>query len=156
MLVNILIAGGLVVVTVAIHAVGFAALLRAMVRSHTLDTSGFGPVTQRVIVLTCWLILIHLVEIFVWGLFYFWRGYLPDAESAFYFSGATYTSVGYGDLVLPKQWRALAPLETLTGILMCGLSTGLFFALVSRWISKWMQRETALEQGRAAPSRKPP
>jgi hypothetical protein len=36
-----------------------------------------------------------------------------------------------------------APLETLTGILMCGLSTGLFFALVSRWIIHWMQRTTA-------------
>jgi mannose/fructose/N-acetylgalactosamine-specific phosphotransferase system component IIC len=144
MLIKILIAGGLVVVTVFIHAVGFAALLRAMVRSHALDTSGFLPVTRWVIGLTCWLILIHLVEISVWGLFYLWQGCLPDAESAFYFSGVTYTSVG-GDLVLPKPWRMLAPLETLTGILMCGLSTGLFFALVHRWISHWMQRKTALE-----------
>jgi hypothetical protein len=95
--------------------------------------------------------LIHLVEISVWGLFYFWQGCLPDAESAFYFSGVTYTGVGYGDLVLPKPWRMLAPLETLTAILMFGLSTGLFFAVVSRWISNWMQRKTALEPHSAAP-----
>jgi hypothetical protein len=44
----------------------------------------------------------------------------------------TYTTVGYGDLVLPEQWRLLGPVEGLTGILMCGLSTGFFFALVSR------------------------
>lgn len=130
----------LVVVTVAIHAVGFSVLLRTIMWTHALDTSGFRPVTLMVICLSCWLIMIHLIEVSVWGLFYFWQGCLLDAESAFYFSAVTYTTVGYGDLVLPKPWRMLAPLEALTGILMCGLSTGLFFALVSRWINKWVQR----------------
>lgn len=79
---------------------------------------------------------------------------MPDAESAFYFSGVTYTTVGYGDLVLPKPWRLLAPLEALTGILMCGLSTGLFFAVVSQWIRSWIQRQTGLELDSAAPMNK--
>jgi hypothetical protein len=122
-----------------------------MIRSRALEQSGFRPVTGIVIGLTCWLILIHLAEISVWGLFYFWRGCLPDAESAFYFSGVTYTTVGYGDLVLPKPWRMLAPVEAMTGILMWGLSTGLFFAIVSRWISNWMQRRTTLEPHATAP-----
>jgi len=154
MLVEILIAAGLVVVTVFIHAVGVSALLRAMMRWHALATTGFLPVTRLVIGLTCWLIVIHVVEISVWGLFYFWRGCLPDAESAFYFSGVTYTTVGYGDLVLPQPWRMLAPLEALTGILMCGLSTGLFFALVSRWISNWTRWRAASEPHSAAPTNK--
>ena len=38
----------------------------------------------------------------------------------------TYTTLGYGDLVLPKEWRMIGPVEGLTGILMCGLSTGIF------------------------------
>ncbi len=144
----------LVVLTVVIHAVGFSALLRAMMRLRILTASGFRRVTWAVIRLTCWLILIHLVEISIWGLFYVWQGCLPDAESAFYFSGVTYTTVGYGDLVLPKPWRLLAPLEALTGILMCGLSTGLFFAVVSRWISHWVQSQTGLERDSAAPLNK--
>jgi len=144
---------GLVVVTVAIHAIGFSALLRAMIRSHALAAWGFRRVTLLVIGMTCWLILVHLAEISVWGLFYFWQGCLPDADSALYFSGITYTTVGYGDLVLPKQWRMLAPLEALTGILMCGLSTGLFFAVVSRWISNGMRRITASEPHSASPTK---
>ena len=142
---------GLVVVTVAIHAVGFDVLLRAMIRLHVLTLSGFWHVTRSLIGMTCWLILVHLIEISVWGLFYFWQGCLPDAETAFYFSGVTYTTLGYGDLVLQKPWRLLAPVEALTGILMCGLSTGLFFAVVTRWISNWMQRKTASEPHSAAP-----
>jgi Ion channel len=138
-LVLVTMAIGLVVVTVAIHAVGFSALIRAIMWSHALDRSGFWRVTGLVIGLTCWLILIHLAEISVWGLFYFWQGCLPDAETALYFSGVTYTTVGYGDLVLQKPWRMLAPIEALTGILMVGLSTGLFFALVLQWITKLMK-----------------
>jgi hypothetical protein len=94
MLIKILIAGLQVVVTVTMHAFGFASPLQAMLRSHTLDLSGFLPITGTVIGLACWLMLIHSAEIAVWGLFYYWQGYLPDAGSAFYFSGVTYTTVG--------------------------------------------------------------
>jgi hypothetical protein len=116
---------------VAVHATGLAVLLRALMKSHAQSPMRFWPVTRLLIGLTWWLILMHLVEISVWALFYFWQGCLPDAESAFYFAGVTYTTVGYGDLVLPKPWRLLGPIEGLTGILMCGLSAGLFFAVVS-------------------------
>jgi len=145
---------GLVVVTVAIHALGIRALLQVMIRSHALTRSGLRYVSLSVIGITLWLILVHLVEISVWGLFYLWAGCMPDAESAFYFSGVTYTTVGYGDLVLPKPWRMLAPLEALTGSLMIGLSGGLFFAVVLRWIGNWMQSQTASEHHAAAPKNK--
>jgi len=128
----ILIAGVLVAVTVAVHAAGLTVLLTALMRSHTSPPTRFWPITWLLIRVTWWLILIHLAEISVWGMFYFWQDCLPDAESAFYFAGVTYTTVGYGDLVLPKPWRILGPVEGLTGILMCGLSAGLFFAVVSK------------------------
>jgi hypothetical protein len=145
MLMNILVAISLVVVTAVMHAAGFSALLRAMMRAHALEKSGFWIVTRFLIALTCGLILIHLAEIAVWGMFYFWWGCLPDLESALYFSGVTYTSAGYGDVVLPAPWRMLAPIETLTGVLMCGLSSGLFFGFVLRWITNWIQKRTASE-----------
>ena len=129
---KILIACVLVAITVAVHAVGLAVLLRALMRSHALPPTRFWPITWLLIRVTWSLILIHLAEITVWGMFYFWQNCLPDAESAFYFAGVTYTTVGYGDLVLPKPWRMLGPVEGLTGILMCGLSTGFFFAVVSK------------------------
>ena len=65
----------------------------------------FWPVTWLVVRITWWLIVIHLVEIALWALFFWWQKCLPDAESSFYFSGVTYATIGYGDLVLPKEWR---------------------------------------------------
>ena len=121
----------LVAVTVALHGAGLALLLSDARRRRVSAAMPFWPIAGALIRLAWGLILMHLAEIAVWGLFYFWRGCLPDAEAAFYFSGVTYTTVGYGDLVLTKPWRLLAPIEALTGILMCGLSAGLFFAVVN-------------------------
>ena len=132
MIFAILIALVLVATTVAIHAVGLAALLRAVARPEVLSAQRVWAVAWLLIRIAWALVLIHVLEICVWAAFYLAWGCLPDAESAFYFSGVTYTGIGYGDLVLPTPWRMLAPVEGLTGILMCGLSTGLFFAVVSR------------------------
>ena len=77
-------------------------------------------------------ILLHLAEITVWAGFYLWKDAMPDLASALYFSAVTYTTTGYGDLVLAEEWRLLGAVEALTGILMCGWSTGFFFAVVNR------------------------
>jgi voltage-gated potassium channel Kch len=65
-------------------------------------------------------------------LLYARKAAMPDLQSALYFSAVTYTTTGYGDLVLPQEWRLVGAIEALTGILMCGWSTGFFFAVVSR------------------------
>jgi len=132
MIATLLIAWCLLALTVTIHAAGLSALLRAIPRA--LPDKRFWTVTRTLLGFAWRLILLHLAEIAVWALFFWWQKCLPDAESSFYFSGVTYTTVGYGDLVLPKEWRLLGPLEGLTGILMCGLSTGFFFAAVNRYL----------------------
>lgn len=133
MITTLLTAWCLLALTVAIHAAGLTAIVRHA--SAPLSDTRFWPLTWRLVWVAWRLILLHLVEIAVWALFYWWEQCLPDAESSFYFAGVTYTTVGYGDLVLPKEWRLMGPVEGLTGILMCGLSTGLFFAVVSRVIA---------------------
>ena len=79
-----------------------------------------------------WVVLLHLFEVSVWAFLYFWRGAITDLNAAFYFSAVTYTTTGYGDVVLPEEWWLVGGVEALTGILMCGWSTGFFFAVVSR------------------------
>jgi hypothetical protein len=132
MFITMLIAASLVAVTVTVHAGGSALLLRSLMKSHAAPPTRPWPIAWLLIRMTWCLILVHVAEITVWALFYLWDGCMPDAESAFYFSGVTYATIGYGDLLLPLRWRMLGPVEGLTGILMCGLSAGIFFALVSR------------------------
>jgi hypothetical protein len=135
MLSIVFIAGALVAGTVAIHAVGLAWVLSHLATHDAEPPRRLWPITWLLIRVAWLLLLIHAVEISLWAIFYRWEGCLPDAESAFYFSGVTYMTIGYGDVVLSKPWRMLGPIEGATGILMCGLSTGTFFAVVSRFYS---------------------
>jgi len=92
----------------------------------------FLPATLMMIRVAGWVLLLHLLEISLWAVVYAWKNCMPDLDSAFYFSAVTYTTTGYGDLVLPPAWRMLGAVEALTGILMCGWSTAFFFTVVSR------------------------
>lgn len=127
-----LIAPLLVVGTVILHAAGFTIILRSLSKSHAVPPTQTWPVTWLLIRITLLLIALHFSEIVLWALAYLWTGCIPDPDSAFYFSGVTYTTIGYGDVVLPVSWHILGPVEGLMGILMCGLSTGLFFAVIYR------------------------
>lgn len=117
---------------VAVHAVGVMAAFRRFSGSSALNDPRFWPPTWLFMRVASWLVLLHLFEISMWALLYTWGDAMPDVHSAFYFSSVTYTTVGYGDLVLPEAWRLVGGIEALTGILMCGWSTGFFFAVVSR------------------------
>lgn len=116
---------------VAIHAGGVTWALRRL-RRYPPYTRGFWPDTWLFILVAAWIVLLHLFEVCVWALFFFWRGAIADLPSALYFSAVTYSTTGYGDIVLPQDWRLAGGVEALTGILMCGWSTGFFVAVVSK------------------------
>jgi ion channel len=131
MLSKLLAAWFLMALCVAIHAGGVTSALRWQ-RHPPESAQQFWRWTSLLIGVAGWMILLHLLEISVWALFYFWRDAMPDLPAAFYFSAVTYTTTGYGDVVLPGEWRLVGGVEALTGILMCGWSTGFFFLIVSR------------------------
>jgi ion channel len=121
----------LMALCVAIHAWGLSWAFQSLRRSSLLG-SRLWRSTALFIVVAVWIVLLHLVEISVWAAMYVWNGAITDLPSALYFSAVTYTTTGYGDIVLPKEWRLDGAVEALTGILMCGWSTGFFFAIVNR------------------------
>lgn len=116
---------------VVIHASGITWALRRL-RRQPPRWERFWPSTWLGIRLAIWMVACHLIEIAVWAVVYARSGAMPDAESALYFSAVTYTTTGYGDLVLTSVWRTVGGIEALTGILMCGWSTAFFFAAISR------------------------
>jgi hypothetical protein len=134
MIANLLIASCLVATTVIIHAAGLGLVLTHVLHSPARTDTRFWSITWLLIRIAWLLIVIHLFEIAVWALFFWWQKCLPDLETSFYFSAVTYATIGYGDVILPEEWRLFGPVEGLTGILMCGLSTAFFFVVVSRRI----------------------
>lgn len=132
MLMNMFDGAVLVMITVAIHGL---ALGRSLKRFRGLDAHPSTPwVIWDLSRLALMVVLAHLIEILVWAVYFDWRGVISGIEQAFYFSAVTYATIGYGDIVPPENWRLIAAMEGLTGILMCSWSGGYFFAIVSRLI----------------------
>jgi hypothetical protein len=133
----------LVTLTLSLQCAGLAAVIAWAKPSFAPDVYRLGPIRSAMLVMRLMsaFIGLHVVEILLWAGFYRWLCF-PLWEAAFYFSAASYATVGYGDVVLPWMWRTLGPVESIIGVLMCGLSASFLFAIVS----KLVDRETRLSR----------
>ena len=84
------------------------------------------------------------VEILLWALLYQGLGLFPGMEASLYFSGITFTTVGYGDMTLPACWRLLSVAEAVNGVLMAGWSTAQLVYVVQRIITMRLEVEGRL------------
>jgi voltage-gated potassium channel len=122
--------------TLCLQCAGVAALIEWLKRVLTRDTHNFRPIHAAALVVksSVAVIVLHGFVILLWASWYRLHCF-PSWELAFYFSASTYTTVGCADVTLPSTWRLLGPLESMTGVLMCGISVALLFAIVSRSIA---------------------
>jgi hypothetical protein len=134
MLFPLLFAFGLICATVLIHALGTweAIVYLDRVWSHRNQNQGVLSTEVQIVRVVSLLLLLHLAGAGVWAGFYRMAGVLPELETAIYFSITSYTTVGYGDVVLAAPWRLLGPIEAAVGILMFGWSTAIIVAVVTR------------------------
>jgi voltage-gated potassium channel len=127
----------LIILTLWLQSAGLAALIFWVRRAVAGDLRRLGPFrsTALVVQLTAAVIVLHGVLILFWAGCYRWLC-LTSWESALYFSASSYATVGYGEVVLPSNWRMLGPLESIIGVLMCGISVSVLFATVTRLVSR--------------------
>ena len=126
-------AAGLIAVTVVIQAlfmsVGINTFKRIEKRRH-------GAMPREPAITTVIWILFLLIPIILgvtlWGTFYYVSGALPSFDEAFYFSTVTFTTVGYGDIVLDREWRELGAFEAVNGWIIFGWAVALIMAVVQR------------------------
>ncbi|MCC7476318.1 MAG: two pore domain potassium channel family protein [Pirellulales bacterium] len=78
------------------------------------------------------LLVLHLIEMVFWAAAYTLANVFGDFETSLYYSLKSYTTVGYGDVLPPPQWRLVGPIEAAVGVLMLGWSTGIIVAAVQR------------------------
>jgi voltage-gated potassium channel len=125
----------LVTLTLCLQCAGMAVLIDWARNSIERGIKKFSQWQSSVLMIrfTTAMIVLHFVEIVLWAAFYRWRC-LPTWESCFYFSATSYSTVGYGDVVLPKVWRLLGPVESVAGVLMSGFSVSVLFAILVRLV----------------------
>jgi voltage-gated potassium channel len=125
----------LVAVTLWFQCAGMAILIHSARAAIARGMNRLNPWHSAVLMIrfTIVKIVLHFLQTLLWAAFYRWHG-LPSWESCFYFSATSYSTVGYGDVVLPKLWRNLGPIESVIGVIMCGISVSGLFAIAIRLI----------------------
>ena len=81
---------------------------------------------------TLWLIAAISVAVWLWAVTYLAVGSFDAMEPALYFSIVTFTTLGFGDVLLTEQWRLLSGLAAANGLLIFGLSTAFMVEFLGR------------------------
>ena len=143
MLHQIALGSALVTVTTMVHAGCTFAALWAPRTSHVerwLSTSRWAGVMLTAAVVLM-MFYASLFEALIWASTYLAVGAISSLEEALYFSTVTYTTLGYGDVVLDESWRILASFQAANGVIMFGWTTALIVAVIQHVRSQ--RREAA-------------
>jgi hypothetical protein len=130
-----LVIGSVVIaVTIAVQAECFNLLSQyfdSIVRVLRLYLRRFAN-TGAVIVGVLCILFVHTVNVWIWALVYIAVGAFSEMEPALYFSIVSFTTVGFGDVILNPDWRLLSGLTAANGFLTFGWSTAYMVELVRR------------------------
>lgn len=76
----------------------------------------------------------HVVSIWGWAalLLLLHIPVLNALEPALYFATVSYTTIGYGDIVLDENWRLLAAFAGANGLILFGWSTAFLYEVISK------------------------
>jgi hypothetical protein len=116
-----------------LHVVGILLISEWLLRrrAYLERTAGMGSYGILLLFLFSLIMLLHVIETSMWAVFYYKKGLFSDFETSLYFSLGSYTTIGYGDVLLPQRWRLLAGIEGIAGVLLCGVSTAFIFAVMN-------------------------
>ena len=128
MLLNILVACLLMLLTTIIHGTSMILAFRLGHETWVTSQRQFVRVSGTVL----FMFFVSLLEVFIWAAAYMALGAIKNIEQAIYFSMVTYTTLGYGDVLLDEHWRLLASFEAANGIMMFGWTTAIIMAVVRR------------------------
>ncbi len=131
---NLVVASVMVAITFSIHfagLVGLTAVLRRM-GGHPGHHSSVMKQGISILTVVFGLFALHSVQIWLYAFVYLGVGEIGRLETALYFSTVSFTTVGFGDVILSDEWRMLGAAEAANGFLLIGWSTAFLVSLTAR------------------------
>ena len=122
---------------VVIHTAGLV-LMAEVLLANLASIKKRRGLWQEIVLLVCVfavIVSLHVAETAIWAFYYWTSDFFNTFETSWYFSFTSYTTIGFGDALLPERWRILGGIEGLTGVLLCGISTAFMFVIVNALIN---------------------
>ena len=133
MFTKIVIAAAIVSLCLVIHGAGILLMAQWLFRRREdLErTASSRQFAVLIVTLFAGILFLHLIQTSLWAVFYYTQNLFSDFETSLYFSMVSFTTIGYGDVLLPRHWRLLGVIEGFSGVLLCGVSTAFIFAVIN-------------------------
>ena len=122
------------------------ALLHIAITSRTIRWLSNAPIPkmqlgpQKNFILTAGVLAVflvsHTLHLYIWAFSIWALGALNGYEDSIYFSLVTYTTVGYGDVTLPEEFRIFGAMASVTGILLFGFTTAFLVGFFTRLLTE--------------------
>ena len=127
MLLQIAVGTGLIAISILIGALAALLMELAFLRGHGwLMKEPHRPKLVLVVVMVSLGVLaVVTAGVWLWALAYYALGVFGTLEEAVYFSLVSFTTLGYGDVLLHPEWRILGGMSAANGLLIFGLMTAL-------------------------------
>ena len=87
-----------------------------------------------------WALGVVTVGVWLWALTFLGLGIFADLESSVYFALVAYTTLGFGDILLPDEWRLLSGLAATNGLLTFGALTAILVEAVRQLRNRQLER----------------
>jgi hypothetical protein len=117
----------LLLASIFIAGLSFWAMEGMIVRMHPWLTR--EPHRIKLMLVLCvaatWVMVQMTAGVWIWAMSLLALGVFDAMEPAVYFSLVAFTTLGFGDILLPMEWRLLGGLAAANGLLNIGMVTAL-------------------------------
>ena len=118
---------GLTLASILIATLSWWVLETVLAKMHGWSTKPpHGP--KLVVVLTLsliWTLIMMTTAVWIWAVALYVLGIFVEFEASVYFALVAFTTLGFGDILLPQEWRLLGGMAAANGLLMFGLLTAI-------------------------------
>lgn len=134
---QLVIGAGMIALCVIIHGIGLFTIQRFFSgermskRFETLRPLSFTGTTFTLMAVFA-IVFVHFVEIWLFAFLYDYLGALHSFSESLYFSTISYATIGYSDAAIHDEWRMVAALEGIMGVILLGWSTAFFVRILGR------------------------
>jgi hypothetical protein len=128
-------AGSSIITATIVLLVAFAAAAEWVLKlEHIWPGEGAGMARFVAVLagITLWMLLAISVSVWLWAFCLLWLGTFSEIEPAIYFSLVSFTTLGFGDIILEREWRIMSGLMAANGLLVFGLTTAILVDFLTR------------------------
>lgn len=134
MLIQLLIGSILICLTVILEAGFMAAAIAILTRHQARLAPASGPFHFAFVLsaTVLWLLSALGVAVWIWAGAFMILELFETLETALYFSMVSFTTLGFGDVVIGKEWRLLSGMAAANGLILFSLTTAFLIEFLGK------------------------